>query len=208
MSTILFLGANPSSTTSLALQREVREIQRRLGKTSFTLDQAWAVRVEDLQGALLRYDPEIVHFSGHGERGRAGAFPREASATRGSGAYRPPAAQREPAGILVEADDGSAVRLDVRAVGDLFRILRGRIRVVVLNACYSAEQAEAIRPHVDYVIGMSRAIHDEAAVAFAATLYDALGAGEPVPAAFQRAKDALRASGIGDEDVPVLLARS
>ena len=32
----------------------------------FEIHQHWAVRIGDLQEALLRYRPDIVHFSGHG----------------------------------------------------------------------------------------------------------------------------------------------
>lgn len=53
--TILFLGANPSGTTRLALDREVREIGERLRgsqhRDAFRIQQEWAVRATDLRNA-------------------------------------------------------------------------------------------------------------------------------------------------------------
>src|SRR5262249_12797321 len=68
MITLLFLSANPSDTTRLVIDREVREITQRLRATphgaEFRIEQEWAVRVGDLQTALLRHRPDIVHFRG------------------------------------------------------------------------------------------------------------------------------------------------
>src|SRR5438477_1288375 len=67
---ILFLAANPTNTNQLRLGEEVRTIQEKLRvsdhRDSFKLEQEWAVRVGDIQQHLLRHQPHIVHFSGHG----------------------------------------------------------------------------------------------------------------------------------------------
>ena len=69
---ILFLAANPSTTTRLRLDSEVRAIDQALRQANyrdqFDLRQHWAVRVADLQELLLRHQPHIVHFSGHGSK--------------------------------------------------------------------------------------------------------------------------------------------
>jgi hypothetical protein len=49
------------------------------------------------------------------------------------------------------------------------------VRLVVLNACYSASIVEALRAHVDCVVGMTDAIHDDAARSFATGFYGGLG---------------------------------
>ena len=41
------------------------------------------------------------------------------------------------------------------ALADLFKVLKDNIRVVVLNACYSEEQAQAIVEEIDFVVGMA-----------------------------------------------------
>ena len=67
---ILFLAANPSGTSQLALDEEIRAIDARIRGAEYrdllTLLSHWAVRLEDLSGILLRHKPQIVHFSGHG----------------------------------------------------------------------------------------------------------------------------------------------
>ena len=70
--TVLFLAANPQGTSRLALDIEVKSIDDVLRKAdfrdAFDLKQHWAVSVEDLQEYLLRHNPNIVHFSGHGSK--------------------------------------------------------------------------------------------------------------------------------------------
>src|SRR5690348_14578286 len=68
--TILFLAANPKQTNQLQLDKELRSVdsalQTTLYRQNFDLRSHWAVEPSDLQGLLLRYQPSIVHFSGHG----------------------------------------------------------------------------------------------------------------------------------------------
>lgn len=68
--TILILAANPRGTSTLRLDEEVREIdlglQRAKKRELFDLKQRWAVRVQDVYQSLLDFEPQIVHFSGHG----------------------------------------------------------------------------------------------------------------------------------------------
>ena len=57
-------------------------------------------------------------------------------------------------------------------------MLRDNIRCVVLNACYSEAQAQAIAEAIDCVVGMTSAVGDDAAIEFATAFYRALGYGE------------------------------
>jgi len=86
--------------------------------------------------------------------------------------------------------------------------MKDDIRVVVLSACYSAEQAREIATVVDAVVGMSDSIGDEAARAFAAAFYRALGFGRSLQNAFEQGLAAMDLEGHGDTDVPVLLVRT
>jgi len=204
---ILFLGANPSDTTRLALGREVREITQRLRTTPqgehFELVSEWAVRIRDLQAALLRYKPQIVHFSGHG---RGNHFPDPAGATREFLPADEPDEEELGGEILVEDDAGMAQPIPAPALADLFRIVGG-VHCVVLNACHSAAQAEAIRKHVDAVVGMSRSIEDSAAIHFAWAFYQGLGFGNSVGKAFELGKNQIDLAGLRDGKVPTLLTR-
>jgi len=110
-----------------------------------------------------------------------------------------------------EGRDGIVLEDNV-AAGDalagLFTLFSDSIRCVVLNACYSSFQAEAIAGHIDYVIGMGRSIRDSAARAFSLAFYDSIGAGESVEFSFALARNALQLEGIPDELTPVLLSRN
>jgi hypothetical protein len=184
---ILFLGANPLNSTRLALDEEIREIEQKLRaarlRDSFELRSRWAVRPSDLQQALLDEEPTIAHFSGHGD----GA-----------------------AGLMLHSDDATNDALvTAAALRSLFRVLKDNVRVVVLNACFSTEQATAIVEEIDFVVGMSDEIDDDAARFFAAAFYRGLAFGKSVQSAFDLGVNELQLNGfVDDEAVPVLLVRS
>ncbi len=160
--TILILAANPASTTRLRLDAEVRSIEEGLQLASkggqFRLVQKGAVRLRDFYRAILEHKPQIVHFCGHG-----------------TGVD----------GIVLEDDTGQPTLVDQEVLSRLFKLFAVKgVECVVLNACYSQVQAEAISQYIKNVIGMNQTIGDKAAIAFAVAFYDALGAGETVEFAF------------------------
>ena len=55
-----------------------------------------------------------------------------------------------------------------------FQSLPFKISVVFLNACYSKHQARSISKYVDYIIGMKKAVSDEAAIIFSSKFYKSL----------------------------------
>lgn len=158
--TILILSANPIGTTPLRLDEEVRDIkegmQRSRYRDQFEVKHRLALRIRDLRRALLDHEPQILHFTGHGES----------------------------EGILVEDKQGLATLITSRALTGTFKLYTHRIECVILSACYSDHQAVAINKHIRYVVGMPGQIKDKAAIEFAVGFYDALGAGKPVEEAF------------------------
>jgi len=82
------------------------------------------------------------------------------------------------------------------------------VKCVVLNACYSEAQADAIAEHIDYVVGMKEAIGDEAAIKFAVGFYDALEAGRNFETAYKFGCSAIDLKGIPEYLTPVLKKRS
>lgn len=136
----------------------------------------------DLQQALLKEEPDVVHFSGHG----GGAD-----------------------GIMLHSEAGTDVSaVSSAALARLFAVLRDNIRLVVLNACYSEEQARALVEEIDFVVGMTDEIGDEGARVFAAAFYRGLAYGRSVQSAFDLGLNELQLEGLrDDESVPVLLIR-
>jgi CHAT domain len=131
------------------------------------------------QGYLLRHQPDIVHFSGHGS------------------------ASSE---IILEDSIGNSHAVTPRALSQLFSVLKDNIRCVLLNACYSETQAQAIAKHIDCVIGMTHAIGDQAAISFAAAFYQALGYGRNVKDAFDLGCVQIDLENLDEQDTPKLLA--
>jgi hypothetical protein len=182
---ILFLAANPVDTKyRLRLDEEFREIRKMLRagreRDSFELVSEWAVTPDDLQEVLLTHEPHIVHFSGHGSKTE---------------------------GIALEDKSGNTFLLNKQAFANLLKTLKDNIRIVVLNACYAKDQAEALREIIDFTIGMNKAIGDRAAIVFAAYFYQALAFGRSVQDAFELAKNQLELFKIPESDTPELLIK-
>ncbi|MBW4594901.1 MAG: CHAT domain-containing protein [Brasilonema angustatum HA4187-MV1] len=179
--TILILTANPKSTTSLRLDEEVREIdaglKRAKRREEFNLEQRWAVRVRDVSQALLDFEPQIVHFSGHGSKDD---------------------------GLAFENQTGDAQLVNTEALAELFKLFTAHTECVLLNACYSSVQADAIVQHIPYVIGMNKEIGDQASIEFAIGFYTALGAGKSIEFSYQFGCNAIRLAGIPEHLTPVL----
>lgn len=183
--TLLFLASNPIGTSRLDLEREIREIDQRLrmvekDRNSFKIEQSGAAQYLDLQDTLQRYSPDIAHFSGHGNKDGQ---------------------------IMIRDESGNAQPIPIKALADLFKILKGNIRCVFLNACWSEKQAQAIARNIDCVIGMSRSISDQAAIIFAGSFYQAIGRGNNVKKAYELGCNAIAGMNIPEDAIPRLKAR-
>ncbi|TMQ09680.1 MAG: CHAT domain-containing protein [Deltaproteobacteria bacterium] len=170
----LLLAANPLATTRLRLDEEVRSIdqaiQRGRHRDRFELATQWALRIDELHSHLLRYRPEIVHFSGHGEAGA----------------------------LVLEDAHGDTRLLEASDLGRLVELIGKTIRCVVLSACFTQAQAEALADHVPCVVGTSGAIPDSAAIVFSGAFYEAIAHGEDVRTAFELGSQRINASGVSD----------
>ena len=164
---ILILASNPRK--DLNLDREIRDlkdvIEKSRNRQQFEVEDALAVRIGDLQDLLFSHRPQIVHFCGHG-----------------SGQQ----------GLVFEGNDGEEQWVRAEALSDLFRLFSKNVGCVLLNACYSEEQANAIVNHIDYVIGMNQEIRDDAAIAFAKGFYRALGYECSIEQAYEFGKNAIQ----------------
>ena len=182
---ILILTANPKKTDRLRLDKEVRDIQEGLRQAKerdyFIIESVWAVRSRDIRRAIFNSKPQIIHFSGHGS---------------------------EDGGLALENDIGQVQLLQPEALAGLFKLLAEEINCVLLNACYSEIQADAIVQHINFVIGMSREIGDRAAIEFSVGFYDALGAGYSVDRAYDFGCNAIQMAGITEHLTPVIKRKS
>src|SRR5689334_6378125 len=149
--TILFLAADPSGTDRRALDREAHAIRAELRRSGyrdrFELVTRWAAEPLDLLRELRELKPAVVHFSGQGGEG----------------------------GLFFQAADGRAQAVSPAAIAETFGAAGASVKLVVLSACYSEAPAAALLAHVDCVVGMGGALHDDMARAFAIGFYGALG---------------------------------
>lgn len=181
---ILFLAADPSDAARLRLGEELHDIQERLQlarlRDRIQLHQRLSVRPVDISQAILDLSPSIVHFSGH---------------ATSSGA------------LLVQDREGLHHPISPQSLSNFFGSFVGQVKCVVLNACYSEVQAQAIVQYIDYVIGMSNRISDQASIAFSVGFYQALGAGKSIEEAFDLGRSLVGLENLQDQAGPVLLRK-
>lgn len=184
--TILFLAANPSGTDRRALDREAHaiqvEIERSSGRNCFKFETRWAVDPLDLLREVRKLKPTVVHFSGQTSRDPSPALFFQDHA--GHPHAVAPAAFAETLGATGES-----------------------VKLVVLSACYTSMQADALLEHVDCVVGMNGSIGDDAARCFAIGFYGGLAESESLAAAYRQGCAAIRLLGLSDGD-PQLRVRA
>ena len=177
MKKILAIAANPDGTSRLRLDREIRDIRSFLQQANysgeFCFEDRTAARWEDLHRAILDVKPRIVHFCGHGTG---------------------------EAGLLLERDCGQQFVMSTDVLSALFKTqqVSNTVECVVLNACYSAVQAKTIAQHINYVIGMNKAIPDEDAIAYAKGFYLGLSTGASIPDAHEQGLVSMKAEWSGN----------
>jgi hypothetical protein len=129
---------------------------------------------------MLENEPQIVHFSGHGD----------------------------VAGIMLEDEVGNAFLVSSEALAGLFELFKDQVVCVLMNSCYSEAQAMAINDHIPYVIGMEHAVSDEAAREFSIGFYDALGAGKSIEEAFRFGRNAIQLYGLPEHLTPKFMKKT
>jgi hypothetical protein len=168
---ILVLTANPVNMPQLQLRDEHRLLRNKMhdneemGNCEILVETA--ARLTDVERALKTEQPHIVHFAGHGTDDC----------------------------ICLEDDKGTSRPLSKEQLSKLFNSASGSLRVVVLNACYSASQMEGLSRLVDYIIGTTSPVSDYAALCFAADFYRGLAVGDGVREAFHQAQGKLADGG-------------
>lgn len=162
---ILFLSANPWTTSRILVDEEAREVFEKLQEGShrhnFELHKHSAIRSIDLQRLVMMYQPHIVHFSAHGSKSHK---------------------------LILGGAPGRGKEVDRQGLVEVFSLYKSHVRLVLLNACFTKAQARSLSNVIDYSVGTSKGIGDKAGVAFAGAFYRALGFGKSVKGAFESAK--------------------
>lgn len=170
---VLVLSANPADAHQLEIDVEVRSIRAGLHAAGqgqkFYILHCPAVRPADITREIQAFRPEIVHFAGHGLRGKTGL------------------------GIAVQDQLGGQQFLNSAILTKFFKFLSGHVRCVIWNSCNSAQLASQTSTHGPYTIGYETSISDQAAIQFAVEFYAAYGGGASLEASFELARAQLEA---------------
>lgn len=181
---VLVLAAQPGETSQIRLDEEARSIEQKLmegrARERLRLKTYWAVQPDDVMRALSEHHPAVVHFSGHGSRGGK---------------------------LVLESPQGGRHYVSGEALTSLFRVMGKGVKVVVLNSCFSASQAEEVTRYVDVAIGMRKGIGVDAAIQFSAAFYRALGFGKSVQQAFEEGLVGIEMFDLSESQIPVLYQR-
>lgn len=160
--TILFLTANPEDTQKIKLNKEFNEVQEESESAILPLKLRLRLDVsrKDLMEIFLREKPAILHFSGHGIGEK---------------------------GLVLQNEAGVSEILSSSSLAALVSEFSDTLECVLLNACYSVEQAKELVKHIPFVIGVDSAIGDVKAIAFSRAFYTCLFLGEGYESAFRKA---------------------
>jgi hypothetical protein len=173
---ILFLTATPTDHPRPDVEAEFKHIEAELDRSTqsdrFDLRFVPAVDRAYLLRQLQKVKPHIVHFSGHGS-------------------------DRDE--IILESATGAFEAVSAEELEMIFKLVPqpDRPNVVVLSACYSEAQANAVTRVVNCAIGMTQEIKDSQAFAFDKGFYLAVGQGYPIDEAVEFGRLAME----GGEDV-------
>lgn len=169
---VLFLAANPLSTTHLDLEQELKDIQMELrgvkyrGSIRFVAQHA--VTPDDLVRYVSEHRPHVIHFSGHGS----------------------------PEGIWLRTDEGQDQIVEAESLRQF--LADRKVRLVLLNSCYSKVQADSILSAVETVVGTTDTLDDQAGRRFSAAFYRSLGNGGKVGEAFKDGADSVALHSLPD----------
>jgi hypothetical protein len=93
------------------------------------------------------------------------------------------------------------------ALTDLFKQFSDKVKCIVLNSCYSEEQASVISDYISYVVGMQNSIPDNTALEYAVGFYKALGSGKDYSYAHTTGLTNVKLNGLTGSEIPLFLGK-
>ncbi len=182
--TILVITSAPNDKQTIRTDRELKKILFEMKHSAklrddFQVEILPAATAEELSREIITYHPYIVHFAGHGTH----------------------------EGIILEDDSENSSLFPTYALVNLLRPLSDQVECVILNACDSLAPAREIAKNIQFVVGMRQEVYDDAALVFARTFYEAIGAGYSIEKAFQLGKAVLSSSHLEESEIPTLVTR-
>jgi hypothetical protein len=161
---ILFLSADPVDGDRNQVQEEFDDIHSSLRSVlreeELYTHISGATSLKDLQRNFLDHSPNVVHFSGHGSESGKLVFKNPSS--------------------------GKGEAATIQDIAGVFKLDATRISCVVLNACYTEEQAKAIAEYINCTIGVSNDISNSTSRIYSSIFYLALAKSRSIEEAHER----------------------
>ena len=181
--TVLYLYANPDRNNPLRVDLEAARVKEEIRgsryRNNVKIELQPAANQKALVNGLNDHEPQIVHFSGHGNSQGVATDSRKLSGTK-------------------------IGNLSFDMLGKALSAVDSPPQIVVLNSCESSGAKKHILPHVKALITMRVSISDVAATIFAAQFYSAIASGQSVKSAFAQGCNAIESALISEKDTPEL----
>lgn len=166
MPTILALLSNPDDEIKLRSDREIKEINKMISNKAvndFFCTTYQAVTLEELPSILLNNQPDIIHFSGHGNKNS----------------------------LSFESNQGTIQKVSLHVLKPIFEECGNKIICMFLSACSSHLIAQEMSKIIPYVISFPHEIEDEKAIIFSKVFYEMLVLGQTFVSSYNIAKSIL-----------------
>ncbi|MCW2363170.1 MULTISPECIES: CHAT domain-containing protein [Sphingobium] len=160
---IMYVSNNPEQADPLQIEQEVQELQESLERNADSEPIVFrvfsALPVERLAETVRREQPDILHFSAHGEEGA----------------------------LVLGHAELDVVEVDGPRLAGLLSGCPKKPKLIVLNACSSNQMAASLAAAggADFVIGTDAPIMNAAARAMVTTLYQQLANAASIAQAFR-----------------------
>jgi uncharacterized protein YjbI with pentapeptide repeats len=178
---ILYMSALPRDQHSIPVEGEYKAILDVIAKSEYKnqIDvRDWpGVSLTEFQSAIETYKPNVLHFSGHAS---------------------------QVGDLVFQGPEEESQKVPKDPFTNAFKLLGENLKLVVLSACYSKDQAEDVSKHVDRVIGIDKEIEGDKAVMFSEKFYESIfdSDAKSIEKAFDIAKNELDMNTKEWESVP------
>lgn len=210
---LFVVTSNPREDSKLQLDKEIeyiRRVTRRLGDDIY-VNHHRQIYDDEFQELLMIHTPHILHFAGHGGTVKEFEDERGLKVVKvewNDGSLTPPLSgvyfETRPPNVKYRIYPPEALL----GIFKSFRDIGENIKVVLLNACWAAGQADILVKSglVDIAIAMSAPIGDDAAIYFATGFYQSLSLRKySIQECMEGAKNYMRSQIKGYDEVPVLM---
>jgi GTPase SAR1 family protein len=173
---VLFICSSPDGKNPLDFGKAFREIEKARqsagGRDNFDeVKIQTSVQRRELVRTLTRFEPDVLHISLHSSKAQ---------------------------GLYFEDRAGAVAPIDAENFAETIRTYcqrpngKGKIELIILDACNSQEHGQAVLPFADYVICTRDFYPDQASIIYAEEFYNLFFEGESIVYCHEAAKTAIR----------------